>query len=506
MIPFASASQPSPKTKSIPAPIGGWNARDELSAMAPTDAKTLNNYYPSETGVTLRKGSETHATGVGDQVQTLMPYATGSTTELKAAGNGKIFDVTSSGAVGTAEVSGLNNTKFQHVNFTNSGGSFLWVCNGVDQERYYNGSTWATATLNNISAGDVINVDVHVSRLFFVLKNSLKYGYLAVNAISGDVSVVNLGSVFKEGGYLVACATWSRDGGSGPDDMMAFITSKGEIALYSGTDPDSASTWAKVGVFKIGAPIGNRCYFKVAGDLVIITQDGYMPMSRVLSTDRVSPELALSDKISGAVRDAVRQYGSSFGWQCLLYPKAGYGIFNVPRSTGIYDQHVVNTTTGAWCKFTDWNGACWAVHDDELYFGDDDGNVVKADTGFNDDDNAILGDVETAFNYFGSSATKRFTMIRPVLQSDGAIPISIGFSTDFETRINTYNPSTITTGGTKWGDAWGSPWGRVSAPVKAWRSVSGIGKAASVRIRTSTSAQGITWQSTDFMWEEGAGL
>lgn len=506
MIPFVAAQKDKAKTRTVPAPIGGWNARDQLSAMAATDAKTLVNYYPSETGVSLRGGSDTHATGLGASVESLMPYATGSTNELKAAADGKIFDVTSAGAVGAAEVSGMSNDRWQYVNFGTAGGNFLWICNGADQERYYNGSTWATATLTGISAGDVINVEAHVTRLFMVIKNSLKYCYLPVNSISGTVSIVNLSSVFKEGGKLIACATWSRDGGSGPDDMMAFITNKGEIALYSGTDPSSASTWSKVGVFRIGAPIGNRCYFKVAGDLVIITQDGYMPMSRVLSTDRVSPELALSDKISGAVREAVQLYGSNFGWQCLLYPKAGYGIFNVPRAVGIYDQHIVNTTTGAWCRFTDWNGVSWAVHNDELYFGTESGTVVKADTGFNDDDAAILGDVETAFNYFGSSATKRFTMIRPVLQSDGSIPISIGFNTDFDSNISTYDPSTITTTGTKWGSAWGSPWGRVSAPVKAWRSVSGIGKCASVRIRTSTSAQNIIWQSTDFMWEEGTGL
>jgi len=506
VIPFIQARRNKTKTSSIPAPIGGWNARDELSAMAATDAKTLTNYVPNESGVELRGGSLDHVTGIGAAVQSLLPYSHGGTTELKAAGNSAIYDVTSAGAVGAAEVSSLTNTKFQYVNFGTAGGNFLWICNGADQERYYNGSTWATSTLTGVTAGDITNVEVHATRLFMVIKDSLKYCYLPVNSISGTVSVVNLSSVFRQGGKLIACATWSRDGGSGPDDMMAFLTSEGEIALYSGNDPSSASTWAKVGVYAIGAPVGDRCYFKVAGDLVIITQDGFVPMSKVLSTDRVSPELALSDKISGAVRSAVRLYGANFGWQCLLYPKAGYGLFNVPKGGGIYEQFIVNTTTGAWCKFTDWNGSCWAVHNEDLYFGDDDGNVVKADTGTADNGAAILGDVETAFNYFGSSDTKRFTMIRPVMQSDGSIPISIGFNVDFESNISTYAPSTITTGGTKWGAIWGSPWGRKAAPVKAWRSVSGMGKAASVRIRTSTTAQSITWQSTDFMWEPGTGL
>ena len=43
-------------TASITAPIGGWNARDSIAQMPPTDAVTLNNLYPTPTDVTLRNG------------------------------------------------------------------------------------------------------------------------------------------------------------------------------------------------------------------------------------------------------------------------------------------------------------------------------------------------------------------------------------------------------------------------------------------------------------------
>ena len=44
------------KTASIPAPIGGWNARDSLANMSPTDAVQLINWFPTPTDVTMRKG------------------------------------------------------------------------------------------------------------------------------------------------------------------------------------------------------------------------------------------------------------------------------------------------------------------------------------------------------------------------------------------------------------------------------------------------------------------
>jgi hypothetical protein len=53
---FGQAKQNTATTASVPAPIGGWNARDSLAAMAPTDAVQLVNWYPTPTDVTMRSG------------------------------------------------------------------------------------------------------------------------------------------------------------------------------------------------------------------------------------------------------------------------------------------------------------------------------------------------------------------------------------------------------------------------------------------------------------------
>ena len=53
---FGQAKQNTATTASIPAPIGGWNGRDSLAAMSPTDAVQLVNWYPTPTDVTMRKG------------------------------------------------------------------------------------------------------------------------------------------------------------------------------------------------------------------------------------------------------------------------------------------------------------------------------------------------------------------------------------------------------------------------------------------------------------------
>ena len=84
---------------SLPAPIGGWNARDSLANMEPMDAVTLENWFPSVSSVNLRGGYSQFATGISGQVETLMTYSSGSSNKLFAIANGSIYNVTAGGAV-----------------------------------------------------------------------------------------------------------------------------------------------------------------------------------------------------------------------------------------------------------------------------------------------------------------------------------------------------------------------------------------------------------------------
>ena len=89
---------------SLPAPIGGWNARDSLANMEPTDAVTLENFFPTPSSVVMRGGYTKWATGLGGKVQTLMAYSAAASEQLYAiaATTNALYDVTSAGAVGAA--------------------------------------------------------------------------------------------------------------------------------------------------------------------------------------------------------------------------------------------------------------------------------------------------------------------------------------------------------------------------------------------------------------------
>ena len=129
---YAKLKTQTASTITVPAPIGGWNARDSLGSMAIEDAVTLTNWWPGTNSVILRNGYTKHATGMTGQVESVMTYASGSADKLFAAVGQYVYNITSSGAVGAADLSSLTNAKWQSVNFTNTGGSYLMMVNGAD--------------------------------------------------------------------------------------------------------------------------------------------------------------------------------------------------------------------------------------------------------------------------------------------------------------------------------------------------------------------------------------
>ena len=212
--------------------------------------------------------------------------------------------------------------------------------------------------------------------------------------MGGAAQELDLSAVAKWGGSLVSLGTWTIDAGYGVDDNLVFITDKGEIIVYRGTDPSSASTWALIGVWQIGAPLSKRCMMKYGGDLLVLTLDGLFPLASALQSSRLDPNVALSDKIQGAFATAAQNYKSNFGWGMVYNALNNALVVNIPVATGSQEQFVMNNITKSWCRFTDWNANTFNILNDELYFG---GNqyVAKAwttgSTGYQDDTNNIAG-------------------------------------------------------------------------------------------------------------------
>ena len=661
------AKQNTAKTASVPAPIGGWNARDSLANMSPTDAVQLVNWFPTPTDVTMRKGYSVasilttstgvktissitfvdtlatlttatahglttgayvfisgttpaaysgvfkitvtsttkftystltvpsgNATVVGTylnqattKINTLMNYTETGTYKLFGAAGGDIWETKANPAVKV--FSGISSDKLQSVNITNTGGKFLVACNGVDPVMIYDGSAWfyvattttaatissiartspsATATVttatahglitNNrvtisgasdstlngtfvitvtgastftytstgtstvtsvtgsyttigitgINSNKFVNVNLFKNRLYFTEKDSLNCWYLDVDAIGGPASPLYFGGIARNSGYLQAMGTWTLDAGQGADDYAVFVTSMGEVIVYNGTNPDNADTWALKGVWQLGQTFSRRCFFKWSGDLLLLTQDGLVPLASALQSSRLDPRVNLTDKIYFAVSQAATNYFANFGWQINYFASENMLILNIPISEGI-EQYVMHTITKSWARFTNIQGYCWEVSGDaDMHFGSD-GFVGTFYSATADDEANITATAQQAYSYFETPGQlKRFTMVRPILQSTGGVPsVLCGISVDFDTQSQlgavSFNPTTQSEGiwdTAKWDK---NVWAGGLITTKIWQGVTGIGYTGSVNLNAASRGIELHWASTDYVMEAG---
>jgi hypothetical protein len=663
------AKQNTAKTASVPAPIGGWNARDSLANMSPTDAVQLVNWYPTPTDVTMRKGYSvssilttstgvktissithvdalatlttttvhglvtgayvsisgttpaaysgvfkitvtstttftysmattpgTNATVVGTYlnqattpINTLMNYTEVGTYKLFGAAGTNIWETKTNPA--TVAFTGISSDKLQSVNITNQAGKFLIACNGVDPTMIYDGTRWfyvattstaqtistitrggtgnltATVTtasphglvdknrvtisgatesnyngtyvidvtgastftytmatapaanasvvgsytvigITGVDSSTFINVNLFKNRLYFTQKDTLNCWYLDVDAISGPASPLYFGGIARNSGYLQAMGTWTLDAGQGADDYAVFVTSMGEVIVYNGTDPDNADTWALKGVWQLGQTFSRRCFFKWSGDLLLLTQDGLVPLASALQSSRLDPRVNLTDKIYFAVSQAATLYYAQFGWQINYFASENMLILNIPIPNGI-EQYVMHTITKSWARFVNIQGYCWEVSGDaDMHFGSDGFVGIFYDT-LADDEANITATAQQAYSYFDSPGQlKRFTMVRPILQSTGGVPsVLCGISVDFDTQSQlgavSFNPNTLTEGiwdSSKWDN---SIWAGGLITTKVWQGVTGIGYTGSVNLNAASRGIELHWASTDYVMENG---
>jgi hypothetical protein len=666
---FGRAKQNTASTTSVPAPIGGWNARDSLANMSPTDAVQLVNWYPTPTDVTMRKGytvTSILTTSVGVQTISSITYVGNTATLTTASAHGlttgvyvsitgttpseysgvfKItvtsttkftYKLTSSvsgnatvvgtylnqattavnslmnytktvsyslfGAAGTdiwdtkpnpatKVFTGITSDKFQSVNMTNQAGHFLVACNGSDPTMIYDGTSWfyvattttaqtissitrggtgnltATVTtaaphglvdknrvtisgatesnyngtyvidvtgastftyqmatapaanatvvgtytvigITGVDSSTFINVNLFKNRLYFTQKDTLNCWYLDVDSIGGPASPLYFGGIARNAGYLQAMGTWTLDAGQGADDYAVFVTSMGEVIVYNGTNPDNADTWALKGVWQLGQTFARRCFFKWSGDLLLLTQDGLVPLASALQSSRLDPRVNLTDKIYFAVSQAATNYFANFGWQINYFASENMLILNIPISEGT-EQYVMHTITKSWGRFTNIEAHVWEVSGDaDMHFGGN-GYVATFYTANSDDQNNITAAAQQAYSYFDSPGQlKRFTMVRPILQSSGGVPnVYCGLSTDFQTEINlgqvSFNPAAMSDG--VWDDStWDNAnWAGGLVTTKIWQGVTGIGFTGSINLNVAARNISLHWASTDYIMERG---
>lgn len=347
------------------------------------------------------------------------------------------------------------------------------------------------------TTADMSFVWVYKERLWFVERNSMNAWYLGVDSIGGTAKLFPLAGIFGRGGSLVFGQTWSLDGGNqgGLSEQCIFVSSEGEVAVYQGVNPDESATWSKVGLYRIGTPLGKRAFLRGGGDIAVATSVGLVPLSKAIALDISSLNIAsVSYKIADAWHDAVTQRGLT-GWQCAIWPEERMAVVSPPVASGS-DQPVLfisNTDTGAWARYTNWHALSMAVFRGRLYFGSPEGKVFIANVSGMDDTDTYSGSVMPLFEDLGSPASAKVGKIaRAVMRANAPVVDRVDMRVDYDLTLPTPPDATPLTAGNLWGTGkWGSSqWGSLLPTINSqeWRSVGGIGYSCTVSLQVTSGS------------------
>lgn len=541
MRPFAKARRSAPRieTARLPAPVGGLNRVDPASNLPLTDCILSYNLIASEHGLRSRLGYREWCTGLtgasDNQVRTELPFTgtakNGSADKLFANTSSGIWDVTASSAApsisqaftSTSGEAGWGTTAIM----TTSAGRFLLYCDEVNGLYIYSetGGTWAQVTLGGgatqISGVDPINlrhVAVWKNRVWFTQGDTTKAWYLAANAVYGAATSFDFGPRMKAGGPLLGIWSWSYNGGDGLDSFLVGLSQGGDVVVYQGTDPSSATTFAIKGSWNVGGfPYGRRIALEDGGDLLLVSVLGLVPLSKlVVGTPTDTEKLYDTYKIQPLFALYASTFKSLDGWSLVRHPEENALLLTVPTASGTATQQLaMSLATRGWFPFRDlpifsaapWNGT--------LYFGTTDGRVCKA-TGYID--NVLLSDPNsysaigwsllTAYSDLGNARQKRVHMVRPTLLSQTPTPL---VETTARYDYDLVEPAPPSGGAGGDGSTWDTAvwdtaiWSGDYAPSQPLQGTVGMGRDVAVAIRGNAKSR-TTLVKLDVFFEQGGFL
>lgn len=486
--PVQAQAQNKTYDKTLPAPINGWISSTNIAEPKEKSAIILQNMFPQRRSVRLRGGANRHASvSLTLPCQSLFSYESGTIEKLFGATADEIFNITSPAdpdVPPSADITGQTSGYYSSAPMANAAGDvFLTVVNGTDLRQVYDGAAWSTSpAIAGVTSSTLSHVWVFANRYFFVQKNSTNAWYLAVDNIGGAASRISLAGVFQLGGNLLTGATWSVDAGDGMHDQCVFISTNGEAVVFQGTDPSDPTKWAKVGRYEIGPMLGKNATLKVAGDLLLMTADGFVPMSMVKSLDRAALSLnAISWQIEPDWKAEAQARPDN--WTVVKWPEKNMTIVALPSGSNLdYRCFPVNTETGAWCEYLGWDTNCIAMFQGNAYFGTGAGTVLLAENGGTDDGENYTSVYMGQFESWGYEARQKVAqLMRSTFISTNPFTPKISIAANYNKTVPNApsvapEPTLDTWDSGKWDEALWDTMGTETISTR-WRSVYGQGFA-----------------------------
>lgn len=395
------------------------------------------------------------------------------------------------------------------TSFQTAAGYFLLMADEENGYHVYTASTdtWAAVAtggggseVSGLTTTDIAFVGIWKSRVWFVQKDTGSAWYLAAGTIYGAATQlpVTIAAKMGHGGDLVGLWNWTGNDGAGIDDRLVFVGRGGDVAVYEGTDPASASTFGLVGTHYAGAlPKGREMVSRFGGDLLILTKNGPTPLSELV-VGKGGSGIYTPTKVSNLFNQLMLSKAGTLGWSLHIHPEDNVLLVTYPTTDGATtEQLAMSLVNGSWGRYRDLPIFSAGAGGGKLYFGTADGRVCIND-GYLDgvtlaDPNAftaIQWALLTGFSDMGSANFKQVQFIRPTILSEDVSP-NISVAAKYRYDLAELGP---VAGGTSGGNSWDvglwdeAVWGGEYNAVQPVMGASGMGVEVAIAARgTATS-------------------
>ena len=188
-------------------------------------------------------------------------------------------------------------------------------------------------TWYGLDSSTVAQLTSHQGRLWATVKDSAVGWYLGVDQLYGEWKPFDFGALFSAGGAIAFMTTWTIDDGNGAEDHLVIMSTRGQVAVYAGTDPSTIATWSLVGLYFVGEPVkGRRGYYKVGGDMILLTQRGLVSMTALLVSTKVNEATTglKSEKVQLLISALVSEVNDLIDWELYLNAANNLFLINIP--------------------------------------------------------------------------------------------------------------------------------------------------------------------------------
>lgn len=500
-------AQPLAQVTTLMPPVKGLNLASPAIAIDAQEALVLENVLPQQSSGELRGGWKEWVTGIPGSINSIISFA------AKLPKDNKVFACNSKGEIYDVTVSTnkpilltdtqQNNGEWDYINASGLEDNFLCMVSPAGGYWTYSvGDGFKKREITGAGAGKKFSAIFNFkARIWFVEEESCKIYYLGVGAIWGEAKVFDLASVLNDGGYIAYGSDWTYNAGRDISDYLVLVSTRGEVVVYSGVNPDDATTFALTGVWYVGPiPYGTQCFTQYGGELFIMCSMGVVPVSKLVNGGVANEYQVSSYKINPVLNAAFNDCKSEFGWAMDMIYDQQFLLLQLPvTSTNQYRFYIMNSGTGAWGTIVAMPMNCAAQVNGEVFFGTTDGRVCIGFTGNTDGElldgtqgKPIVGKYIGGFNAYGNASyLKTFQLARPVFISDLAPSVGAVMLTKYPFDVvNVENPAVGNQGGQFNKDHFNDcVWAGGANTFSAWCGLNGLGYYGAMAVSFTGNAK-----------------